>query len=225
MAPCCQHRAVPHGCYRGAMASEESELLRLLHHPATVVAPQLLGAVVRHSTPDGTVAVRLTEVEAYQGPADSHTPDPGSHSFRGQTARNSVMFGPPGHFYVYFTYGMHYCANIVCAPAGTSSGVLLRAGKVIDGLELARHRRQASRNDNDLAQGPARLASALGMGREHNGAVLHGGDFEVTLGSPLPAAAYPWRFWIAGDPTVSRYKAAAARRPAQEPVRRRSSPA
>jgi DNA-3-methyladenine glycosylase len=224
------------------MASEESELLRLLHHPATVVAPQLLGAVVRHSTPDGTVAVRLTEVEAYQGPADSHTPDPGSHSYRGQTPRNAVMFGPPGHFYVYFTYGMHYCANIVCAPAGTSSGILLRAGEVIDGLQLARHRRPASRNDHDLAQGPARLASALGMGREHNGAALHGGNFEVTLGRPLPTAAvlsgprvgvsgaggsatYPWRFWIAGDPTVSRYKAAAARRPPQEPVRRRSTPA
>lgn len=215
-------------CYGTDMAVVH-DLLELLAHPSTFVAPRLLGAVVRHRTDEGTVAVRLTEVEAYLGPADSASPDPGSHSFRGRTARNSVMFGAPGHFYVYFTYGMHYCANLVCAPAGTSSGVLLRAGEVVEGIELARRRRPASRKDADLAQGPARLATVLGIGRGHNGSPARGGAFDVELAEPLPAQevlsgprvgvsgaggtdAYPWRFWIADDPTVSRYKPAAVRK-------------
>lgn len=184
---------------------------------------------MRHRTEAGTVAVRLTEVEAYLGPADSAAPDPGSHSYRGKTNRNAVMFGAPGHFYVYFTYGMHYCANLVCAPTGTSSGVLLRAAEVVDGFDLARSRRPASRKDTDLAQGPARLATVLGVGRGDNGAPARGGAFDVELGVPVPASdilcgprvgvsgdggseAYPWRFWIAGDPTVSRYKPAAVRK-------------
>ncbi len=205
------------------------DLLELLQHPSTFVAPRLLGAIVRHRTDTGTVAVRLTEVEAYLGPADSASPDPGSHSFRGQTARNSVMFGAPGHFYVYFTYGMHFCANLVCAPAGTSSGVLLRAAEVVEGLELARGRRSASRKDADLAQGPARLATVLGIGRGDNGMAARGGAFDVELAEPLASQevlcgprvgvsgaggsdAYPWRFWIAGDPSVSRYKPASVRK-------------
>ncbi|MCZ2404315.1 DNA-3-methyladenine glycosylase [Paenarthrobacter sp. Z7-10] len=209
--------------------SADSELLELLRQPSTAAAPRLLGAVVRHSTPAGTVAVRLTEVEAYLGPEDSAAPDPGSHSFRGQTARNAVMFGPPGHLYVYFTYGMHYCANLVCSDAGTASGVLMRAGEVVEGLELARERRTASRLDSDLAQGPARLAVALGIGREDNGSSILGAAFHVGLGEPVPGSAvssgprvgvsgaggdegYPWRFWITGDRTVSRYKPAAVRK-------------
>ena len=104
--------------------------------PAVQVAPDLLGVVIEHQTADGLVAVELTEVEAYMGASD-----PASHAYRGRTARNAVMFGPPGHAYVYFTYGMHFCVNVVCLGNGSASAVLLRAGAVIAGEELARARR------------------------------------------------------------------------------------
>jgi DNA-3-methyladenine glycosylase len=133
---------------------------------AVEVAPALLGCVIEHDTPEGLVAVALTEVEAYHGQAD-----PASHAYRGQTARNAVMFGEPGHAYVYFTYGMHFCVNLVCRPAGTASAVLLRAGRVIEGEDLARARRTAAGPaGRDLARGPARLCQALGIARERNGA-------------------------------------------------------
>ena len=190
----------------------------LLEQPATEVAPRLLGSVIRH----GEVAVRLTEVEAYLGHLD-----PGSHAFRGQTPRNSVMFGRAGHLYTYFTYGMHVCANIVCGSEGTATAVLLRAGEVIDGIELARERRTTSRKDTDLAQGPARLAVALALTLQHDGADLADGPVRLEL-SDTPVAFetgprtgvsgpgggvdYPWRFWIPGEPTVSPYKAHAPKR-------------
>jgi DNA-3-methyladenine glycosylase len=126
-----------------------------LSGPVLEVAPRLLGARFTHAG----VTVRLTEVEAYDG-AD----DPGSHAHRGMTARNEVMFGPPGHLYVYFTYGMHHCCNVVCGPEGRASAVLLRAGEVVDGLDLARERRPGS-SDRDLARGPARLCKALALDR------------------------------------------------------------
>ncbi|WP_307857593.1 DNA-3-methyladenine glycosylase [Paenarthrobacter sp. DKR-5] len=208
--------------------SEHSKLLAVLEKGSVAAAPRLLGAVLRHTTEEGTVGVRITEVEAYRGPANSEFPDPGSHSFRGRTARNEVMFGPPGHLYVYFTYGMHYCANVVCSPEGTSSGVLLRAGEVIEGTELARSRRPAVSRLRDLARGPARLASALGLGRGDNGAPLGTPALGLVLGEHHPLAQiasgprvgvageggtteYPWRFWIKGDPTVSVYRAAKPR--------------
>jgi DNA-3-methyladenine glycosylase len=169
------------------------------------VAPRLLNAVLRH----GGVAVRLTEVEAYDGPND-----PGSHAYRGETARNRVMFGPPGRLYVYFTYGMHHCANLVTGPDGEPGAVLLRAGEVIDGLDLARQRRPRS-TDRDLARGPARLCQALGLDLSGNGTVadLERGDPpDVVETGPRVglrhAADRPWRFWIAGDPTVSAYRPA-----------------
>jgi len=181
-----------------------------LSRPANEVAPRLLGGVLRH----GQVAVRLTEVEAYDG-----ANDPASHAARGRTARNQVMFGPPGHLYVYFTYGMHWAANVVCRSEGSASGVLLRAGEVVDGVELARARRGRS-SVRDLARGPGRLTQALGIDAEHKGRYLFGGG-DLTLTPALEplaaigqgprvgvsvAADRPWRFWIAGDPFVSTYR-------------------
>ena len=115
-----------------------------LEAPVDQVAPTLLGAILRH----GDVAVRLTEVEAYDGERD-----PASHAFRGRTPRNLIMFGPPGHLYIYFNYGMHWAANVICGPDGVASGVLLRAGEVVDGVDHARSRRGRS-TDRDLARGP-----------------------------------------------------------------------
>jgi DNA-3-methyladenine glycosylase len=190
-----------------------------LSGPVLEQAPRLLNAVLRH----GDVAVRLTEVEAYDG-----ANDPGSHAFRGRTRRNAVMFGPSGHLYCYFTYGMHVCCNVVCGPEGTPSAVLLRAGEVVDGLETARARRPGS-SDRDLARGPARLCSALGIALEHDGTDLGSGPVTLTLATPpadvstgprvglRAAAERPWRFWSTGEPTVSAYRPAA-------PLRARARP-
>jgi len=193
-------------------------LADLLAGPVLEVAPRLLGAVVRHRTRDGDVAVRLTEVEAYDGDQD-----PGSHAYRGRTPRNAVMFGPAGHAYVYFTYGMHHCMNIVCGQDDRASAALLRAGEVVEGLDLARVRRNGIR-DRDLARGPARLCSALAITLSDNGAHLERGPLTLELTSPLGseqirtgprvglrhAADRPWRFWQTGDPTVSTYRPAKA---------------
>ena len=182
------------------------------------VAPRLLNAVLRH----GGVAVRITEVEAYDGPAD-----PGSHAHNGRTPRNAVMFGPPGHLYVYFTYGMHHCANITVGPLGSPSAVLVRAGEVVDGLEVARARRSGT--DRDLARGPARLCRALALDLSHNGADLRTGPVWLRQGEApaavrtgprvglRKAADRPWRFWVDGDPSVSTYRPAAPRRPRAVP--------
>ena len=180
-------------------------------------AVRLLGCTVEADTPQGTVAVRLVEVEAYRG-AD----DPASHSFRGRTPRNEVMFGPPGHLYVYFVYGMHFCANVSCLPDGEAGAVLLRAGEVVSDPVVARVRRPTARRDHDLARGPARLASLLGLTRERNGADVTDVTSPVRLraGALVPASAVrtgprvgvatardvPWRFWIDGSPAVSIYR-------------------
>jgi DNA-3-methyladenine glycosylase len=194
--------------------------------PVLQVAPDLLGRVVVHDSPEGTVAVRLTEVEAYAGPRD-----PGSHAYRGRTPRNGVMFGPGGFVYVYFSYGMHWCMNLVCGAAGDPSAVLLRAGEVVTGLELAQRRRTTARVPRDLARGPARLTSALGVDKGYDGAdvTVRGSELRVLAGAgPRPTrrsvargprvgvagdgAARPWRFWIEGDPSVSVYRPAVSRR-------------
>ncbi|MFE5144583.1 DNA-3-methyladenine glycosylase [Streptomyces fagopyri] len=193
--------------------------------PVLEVAPDLLGRVLVRATPDGPIELRLTEVEAYDGPDD-----PGSHAYRGRTARNGVMFGPPGHVYVYFTYGMWFCMNLVCGPAGRPSGVLLRGGEVIEGAELARKRRLSARNDKELAKGPARLATALGVDRSLDGAdacAPEGGPLTLLRGTPVGSdqvrngprtgvagdgGVHPWRFWVTNDPTVSPYRAHTPRR-------------
>lgn len=188
-----------------------SRLAELLSERPEVVAPRLLGALLSR----GGVTVRLTEVEAYAGDSD-----PGSHAFRGRTPRNAVMFGPAGRLYTYFTYGMHVCANVVCGPEGQASAVLLRAGEVVDGLDVA-HGRRLGAPDRDLARGPARLCRALGITLDDNGADLAGEDLHLELPAS-PATAYatgprvglrgaperPWRFWLEGDPTVSVYRPA-----------------
>ncbi len=189
------------------------------------VAPLLLGAHLSVRDGEGTVTVRLTEVEAYDG-----ANDPGSHAYRGLTPRTEVMFGPPGRLYVYFTYGMHWCANVVCGQDGRASAVLLRGGEVVEGVELARSRRPAARRDADLARGPARMAQALGLSGEDNGLVLERGGRAELVAPEHPAAevetgprvgvagaggdgaVFPWRFWLPGEPTVSVYRPAAPRR-------------
>jgi DNA-3-methyladenine glycosylase len=217
-----------------------SQLLprEFFERPSVQVAPDLLGCVLAHKTAAGVVAVRLVEVEAYAGEAD-----PASHAFRGRTARNGVMFGPPGHAYVYFTYGMHFCVNLVCQPAGHASAVLLRAGRVIEGVPLARARRSAAARqprDVDLARGPARLCEALGIDRSHDGADVTGPSSPLRVyAAPAPvraadigrgprvgisrAADVPWRFWITGEPSVSPYHAHTPRKRAvTKPVTRRA---
>ncbi len=191
---------------RYALKVLEPELLPrgFFDRPATQVAPDLLGCVLWTASPAGLVAARLVEVEAYGG-----LPDPASHAFRGRTARNAVMFGPPGYLYVYFTYGMHFCANLVCAPEEHPSAVLLRAGQVVAGTDLAASRRDHEGNDRarsngrpasaasqtrSLARGPARLCQALGIDRTADGAdpCTPGGPVgispAVAFGQPAPVA-------------------------------------
>jgi len=180
-------------------------------------ATRLLGCTVEADTPEGTVSVRLVEVEAYRG-AD----DPASHCFRGRTPRNAVMFGPPGHLYVYFVYGMHFCANVSCLDDGEPGAVLLRGGEVTSDLATAHARRPTARRHADLARGPARLASLLGLDRARNGVdvtdplspvrVLERPRVDGGLVRTGPrvgvAAAHdrPWRFWVDGSPAVSTYR-------------------
>lgn len=217
-----------------------------LARPVLDVAPDLLGAFVTASSPAGDVTVRLTEVEAYAGESD-----PGSHAYRGPSPRNAVMFGAAGHLYVYRHMGLHHCVNVVTGTEGTAAAVLLRAGEVVGGVELARDRRTARgvvRRDVDLAAGPARLTTCLGLdlssygvdlldprspvrlellrsagGRGAGAAHLgtHRDDTPLVLTGPRvgvagdggDATAHPWRFWLADEPTVSKYRAAPPRRP------------
>jgi DNA-3-methyladenine glycosylase len=186
------------------------------------LAPQLLGSVISHERADGTVAVRLVEVEAYDGESDA-----GSHAYRGKTARNAVMFGDAGLAYVYFTYGMHWCMNLVCGPPGRAAAILLRAGAVVEGADLARLRRGERAGERDLARGPARLCQALGVDGSCNGVdLLADGPLRLLAAPAAPTsqvrtgprvgvsagATRPWRFWLDGEPTVSAYRAHTRRR-------------
>ncbi|MDQ2846432.1 MAG: DNA-3-methyladenine glycosylase [Actinomycetota bacterium] len=182
------------------------------------VAPALLGAVL--TSPRTGVSVRLTEVEAYAGPAD-----PASHAVR-RTARTEVMYGPPGFLYVYFVYGMHWCANLVTGPDGAASAVLLRAGEVTAGLAAARALRPSVRSDPVLGRGPAAITTLLGLTGADSGsdlcrpgrvvAVRSGATPAVTSSGPrvgiTRAAERPWRFWEAGAPSVTTFRAGTRRR-------------
>lgn len=180
-----------------------------------------------------TVIVRITEVEAYHGLGTGAVPDPGSHARMGFTARNATMWGEPGHLYVYLSHGIHSCINVVCGAEGVGGGVLLRAGEVIEGADAATRRRierrGVVRSALDLARGPGRFGDAVGLRHPlHDGidaitgAALHGATARLALRSePVTdiatgprvgvaglagTDAYPWRFWIAGDRTVSPFR-------------------
>ncbi|MCK2240740.1 MULTISPECIES: DNA-3-methyladenine glycosylase [unclassified Crossiella] len=184
-----------------------------------VTARRLLGCTL---TANGVTA-RITEVEAYWGAAD-----PASHCYRGKTPRNEIMFGPSGRLYVYFVYGMHFCANIVCLTDGDPGAVLLRAAEITGGLDLARANRPTAKSDADLARGPANLCTALGITRGHNGADLGtpGSPVRLTSAPAVPddlveagprvgvavAMDIPWRFWLRGEPSVSAYRRGGKRR-------------
>ena len=193
------------------------------------IAPRLLGAVLRVETAESSVAVRLTEVEAYHGQGTGDRPDPGSHARMGPTVRNATMWGEPGHLYVYLSHGIHSCVNVVCGPEGVAGGILLRAAEVVEGVDAAFARRAAARVARDLARGPGRLGDAVGLRHPiHDGidAVTGAAQAGATARLFLPerpladvasgprvgvagvagTAAYPWRFWIPGDPTVSAFR-------------------
>ena len=176
------------------------------------VAPDLLNKILASS--DGRRA-RIVETEAYCGPIDA-----AAHTFRGQTARNTVMFGKPGLLYVYFTYGMHFCCNAVCGEEGEGVAVLLRAAEPLAGLALMRQARPAARRDRELCSGPARLCQAFGIARAQDGVDLVTGEGGLSIvddGTPPPeepvvttrvgirhAAEEPWRWYVGGNPNVSR---------------------
>jgi DNA-3-methyladenine glycosylase len=182
------------------------------------VAPLLLNKVLER---EGRSA-RIVEVEAYRGEAD-----PASHAYRGKTRRNAVMYGPAGHLYVYFTYGMHWCANVVCEGEGKAGALLLRAGAPLTGIEEMWAARPAARREQDLCNGPAKLCQALGITGADDGADLAVGPVRLLDdGTPPPArpargvrvgisvaADRRWRWWIRGDPHVSPGRAVNLRRP------------
>lgn len=197
------------------------------------VAPSLLGAVLETEVEGERVAVRLTEVEAYHGLGTGERPDPGSHARMGPTARNATMWGEPGHLYVYLSHGIHSCVNVVCGPEGVAGGVLLRGGEVIEGAPVAERRRLERRGvvraARDLARGPGRLGDAVGLRHpQHDGIDAVTGEIRagararlrwpdepviriatgprVGVAGIAGTAAFPWRFWIEGDATVSAFR-------------------
>lgn len=206
-----------------------NDAVELLRRGSVVAAPSLLGAIVTSEIGGAVVRLRITEVEAYR------QDDPASHTFRGLSTRNSSMFEAAGHIYVYRHMGLHHCMNFVTGEAGVGEGILIRAGQIIDGLDVAlgrRRQRGTCRHERDLARGPARLTTALGVDLTLNGAqfTVPGAPVTLTLGDPVdlvdiatgprvgvsgPGAdpgTYPWRFWVRGDETVSDFKPGTVRR-------------
>jgi DNA-3-methyladenine glycosylase len=180
--------------------------------PPRAVARDLLGRLLVRDTPEGRVAGRIVEVEAYDG-----ANDPASHAYRGETPRNRVMFGPGGHAYVYFTYGMHYCVNVVTGPPGRAQAVLVRALEPVEGVTIMRRRRGVEGTER-LARGPGCVARALGLTRADDGLDLTRGPLWI-LDAPARregrrilrtprigirhAAERPWRYVLAGHPCAS----------------------
>lgn len=203
-------------------------------HPCTIVTVTLTGrdalrdaghpldaarAVLGGTLTIGTVRARIVEVEAYGGDPSGPWPDPASHSYRGRSQRNGVMFGDAGHLYVYRSYGMHFCANVSYGPDGVAGGVLLRAAEIVEGDELVSSRRPGIRRPADAARGPGNLGSAMGLTLDHNGFDLFGVDpgMRLTLGEATEyrsgprvgiavAADRPWRLWLDGSAAVSAYR-------------------
>jgi DNA-3-methyladenine glycosylase len=193
--------------------------------PAVVVAPTLLGATIRSDVGGRSVTVRITEVEAYEGAAD-----PASHAYRGPTRRNAVMYGDAGYLYCYFVYGMHWCANVVCGESGSAAAVLLRAAEIVTGESAARSRTPSKLPASKLASGPARLARCLGLTGVHTGLDLLDTQSSVQLTELAPSLEFesgprvgiavavddPWRFWLAGEPSVPAYRRGGKRRTLQD---------
>ncbi|MER7445307.1 DNA-3-methyladenine glycosylase [Microbacterium sp. NPDC097977] len=201
---------------------------------AAEVAPRLLGGELRTLVAGAEVRVRLTEVEAYHGQGTGPQADPGSHARMGRTARNATMWGEPGHLYVYLSHGIHSCVNVVCGPEGQAGGILMRAGEVVDGADAVAVRRRVATSLTrtalrDLARGPGRFGQAVGLRHPiHDGIdAITGAEFEgaraelwlrdepitdVATGPRVGVAgvagteAFPWRFWISGDATVSPFR-------------------
>lgn len=205
----------------GASALPPALRGKFFDRPAVEVAPELLGAVIVARSEYGVTAVRITEVEAYEGPDD-----PASHAFRGPNATNRAEFGEPGTFYVYRTHAVHRCLNVVCGPGRRPASVLLRAGTVESDETSARQHRRPGLRSRDLARGPGNLARALGIvDLRHDGRSACDAAADLFLAEPTgdvrrervgrgprtgvggPAAGYPWRFWTLGDPSVSAYRA------------------
>lgn len=212
------------------MSADAAAIERALSGDALDAAPRLLGATIRRDSPEGPVAIVLTEVEAYRGGID-----PGSHAYRGRTPRTAPMFLEAGRLYAYFTYGMHTCLNIVVGREGEPEACLLRAGRVVEGMELARARRAAARRpsaaalrDAELARGPASLVRALGASLDDSGRRVDEAPYSLELPSassiaergepvrtlrvgisgPGGEAPFDWRFHLPGEPSVSRFVAA-----------------
>ena len=193
---------------------------------AVEVAPHLLGGELRTVVDETEVRLRITEVEAYHGQGTGPLPDPGSHARMGRTARNATMWGEPGHLYVYLSHGIHSCVNVVCGPEGLAGGVLLRAGSVVEGADAAAFR--SGRAGRDLARGPGRFGQVAGLRHAlHDGidaiagVPLNGARAQLWLGDRIVDVAtgprvgvagiagtdaFPWRFWIDGDRSVSPFR-------------------
>jgi len=181
---------------------------------ALEIAPELLNKLLVRTDGGPRLAARIVEVEAYRG-AD----DPGSHSYRRRTPRNATMFGPPGHLYVYFSYGNHWCMNVVAGPGLQPHAVLLRAAAPLAGVDTMRERRVAARRDRDLCSGPGRLGQAFGVNRTHDGLDLVRGGIRILDDGVAPPTrpgvsariglaagkgeAQPWRFYVEDDENVS----------------------
>ncbi|RVW05777.1 DNA-3-methyladenine glycosylase [Rhodococcus xishaensis] len=198
----------------GTVIDPGREILRAAQHPL-VAARAILGGVLSV----GTVRARIVEVEAYGGDPSGPWPDPASHSYRGRSPRNAVMFGEAGHLYVYRSYGMHFCANVSYGPDGVAGGVLMRAAEIMQGHELVASRRPGVRRAADVARGPGNLGSALGISLAHNGFDLFGTDPGLCLelghapesrSGPrvgiAVAADWPWRLWLPNSAAVSAYR-------------------